>query len=458
MTPYSIVFFIVAILLILLTKKNILRIKPGREKVYLIVSLLIGLVVRLIAAPIIEGFSVDIGCFRGWSMAASNVNGISTFYTSGMFCDYPPFYILVLSLVGHISNFLNFTSMLPTHLIMIKLPSIIADIVTAFIFYKLASKRFNPSISFIVSILYIFNPVVFLNSTLWGQVDSFFTMILLSALLLIDNGKLSFSTILFTIAVLMKPQGIIFLPVIGYELIIDLIKTKNFKNIGLSVLYAIVTTAIVIIPFSAGRAPTWLIDLYINTTEGYKYAAMNAYNLFSLLGANNKFDDQTLFIFSYYTWGILFIVLTSLFTGFLYFANFLKHKQDARSIAPIASLIQITGVFVLSSRMHERYLFPAIAFALLAYIFYKDIGYLLLFGGFSATVFVNTYDVLTRMFLTDSPHIPADNTVLFIGSLANVLLLILLCIVAFNTVVKNRSITFDFNSGSNTLTPDIAKK
>lgn len=440
MIPYSIIFFTIAILLLLLAKKNILKVKPGHEKTYIIIALGIGLVVRLIFAPIIEGFSVDIGCFRAWSMKASEINGISSFYSPDYFCDYPPFYILVLAFIGRISNLINFTSDLSTHLIMIKLPSIIADVVTAYLFYKIASKRFNPTMSFILSILYLFNPVVFLNSTLWGQVDSFFTMILLLAMLLIDAGKFSLSTILFTISILMKPQGIIFLPVIGYELIIDLLKTKNFKNIGLSALYAVITALIVIIPFSNGRAPTWIVDLYINTAEGYKYASMNAYNLFSLLGANSKMDDQTLFIFSYYKWGMLFIVLTSLFTGFLYFANFLKHKQAARSIAPIAALIQMTGVFVLSSRMHERYLFPAIAFALLSYIFYKNKGYLVIFVGVSVTVFVNTYDVLLRMMLTDNPHIPANDTLLLIGSLANVLILLMLCVIAVNTVVRNKTI------------------
>jgi Gpi18-like mannosyltransferase len=185
---------------------------------------------------------------------------------------------------------------------------------------------------------------------------------------------------------------------------------------------------------------------------------MNAYNLFSLLGANNRLDNQTLFILDYYTWGMLFIVLTSLFTGFLYFVNYLKHKQAAQSIAPIAALVQITGVFVLSSRMHERYLFPAVMLAILAYIFYKDIGYLILFGGFSATTFVNTYTVLNRMFLTDSPHVPADNKVLLITSLANVLICLLLLIVVFQTVVRNKIIAFDFNSGSDASIPDNAKR
>ena len=443
MTPYSIIFFIIAILLIVLAKKKIIKIKPGREKIYLIIFMIIGLAIRLIFAPIVEGFSVDIGCFRAWSMKASGVNGISTFYSPDYFCDYPPFYILVLGLVGFISNLFGFTNINEAHLIMIKLPAIIADIVTAFLFYKIAGKRINKTASLILSILYIFNPVVFLNSTLWGQVDSFFTMILLLAIMLIDEGKFSFATILFTISVLMKPQGIIFLPVIGYELIIDFLKTKKLKNIGLSALYAIITTLIVVVPFSNGRPPIWLIELYKNTAGGYTYASMNAYNLFSLFGANSKVDDQTLFIFSYYGWGMFFIVLTSLFTGFLYLINFLKHKQSALNIAPLAALIQMTGVFVLSTRMHERYLFPAIAFALLSYIFYKDIGYMLIFGGVSATVFVNTYDVLTRMFLTDNPHIPADDNLLFIGSLANVVILVLLCIVSIQTVVRDKTIPLD---------------
>lgn len=443
MTPYTIIYFIVAILLLVLAKKEKIKIKPGAEKVLLVISLVIGLIVRLIFAPIIEGFSVDITCFRAWSMVAGSITGIPTFYTNGMFCDYPPFYILVLAVVGVISNLFNLTSNLASHLIMIKLPAIIADVVISYLIYKIADKRFNKTTSFILSLLFILNPAVFLNSTLWGQVDSFFTMILLIGIILIDKGKLSIATIIFTIAVLMKPQGIIFLPVIGYELIIDFIKTKNFKNIGLSALYAFITTVLVILPFSPGQAPTWLIKLYINTAEGYKYASMNAYNLFSLFGANAKDDSATLFIFSYYQWGMFFIVLTSIITGVLYFTNFIKHKQDAKSIAPIGMLIQMTGVFVLSTRMHERYLFPSIAFALLCYIFYKNIGYLFIFGGISATVFVNTYDVLVRMFKYDNPYIPADDFLLFIGSLANVVILLLICVVSIQTIVRKKAMPLD---------------
>ncbi|MNN71239.1 hypothetical protein D3C81_1871580 [compost metagenome] len=59
--------------------------------------------------------------------------------------------------------------------------------------------------------------------------------------------------------------------------------------------------------------------------------------------------------------------------------------------ASASALLLIAMVFTFSSSMHERYLFPAAALALLAYTYLKDKRLLWLTGGFSLTIFVNTY-------------------------------------------------------------------
>ncbi len=58
-----------------------------------------------------------------------------------------------------------------------------------------------------------------LDSTIWGQVDSFFTMIIIAALILLLDKRLEASAVLFTMAILMKPQGSFFLPILLFELI-----------------------------------------------------------------------------------------------------------------------------------------------------------------------------------------------------------------------------------------------
>ncbi|MBE3102056.1 MAG: hypothetical protein IMZ47_07295, partial [Firmicutes bacterium] len=67
----------------------------------------LALVIRLVLAPLIEGFSSDIGIFRFWSQeAAKNLTGM---YEGDFFLDYPPFYLYFLYLIGNIANLLGLT-------------------------------------------------------------------------------------------------------------------------------------------------------------------------------------------------------------------------------------------------------------------------------------------------------------------------------------------------------------
>ena len=73
-----------------LDRKEPLR-RPKR-----VLWLLLGgaLLLRLVLAAISPGHPVDINCFESWSNALAQ-NGLSQFYTSGMFADYPPGYMYV---------------------------------------------------------------------------------------------------------------------------------------------------------------------------------------------------------------------------------------------------------------------------------------------------------------------------------------------------------------------------
>jgi len=132
-------------------------------------------------------------------------------YSSSRSSDYPPLYMYILFLTGKIAGV---PAMNPYFTLLLKLPSIVADITTSYLIYRLAGKYLSLEISVLLSAFYIFNPAVFINSTFWGQVDSFFTFIVVSAVFMLSEKKTGLSSALFAAAVMMKPQGIIFLPVL----------------------------------------------------------------------------------------------------------------------------------------------------------------------------------------------------------------------------------------------------
>lgn len=360
-----------------LIRKNV-KLPPEHIKIIIWTLLGLGFFFRLAVAPWVDGFSSDINLFKNWATAAAQ--SLSEFYSHSS-CDYPPFYIYILYLIGKITS----VSAVGAYFnLLIKLPSMLADVVSAYLIYKLAAKYLAAEISLLVSAFYIFNPAVMINSTFWGQVDSFFTMLLVLALLMLSSRRIWLSAVFFTTAVLMKPQGIIFLPVFFFELV----RLKKVKGFLVAAASALSTALVIILPFSLYQGPLWIFNLYSRTVGEYPYASVNAYNFFSLIGANYKPDTAKLLIFSYHAWGMMFIVLITAFSWLIYIKG-----HDAK-FASMAALLQIAGVFTFSTSMHERYLFPAAALALLAFIYLKDKRILWLAAGFSLTIFINTDAVL----------------------------------------------------------------
>ena len=246
------------------------------------------------------------------------------------------------------------------------------------------------------------------------------------ALFFLSEDKIIPSTIFFVLAVLMKPQGIIFLPI----LLFAYIKGRDIKTIIKSVITGIVTGLIVIIPFSMNQGIMWIFKLYISEASEYQYASDNAFNFYSLIGANHTNYFSTFFIFDYHTWGMIAIVLVTILAGYIYI------KGKDKSAIFIAALVEIVGVFNFSVGMHERYMFTAVAISILAYIYFKDRRLLFLSAIFTLTIYVNTQGALNGV------SIIGYTPVLILISLLNVLGFVYLVKVAIDLVVKKKSMDF----------------
>ncbi|WP_425803554.1 hypothetical protein ACHOLT_18205 [Desulfitobacterium sp. Sab5] len=429
---YALIFFTTVLIAyyVFAYKKIKLSIPSDKHKLLIFTILCIGLLWRISLATWVTGHPYDLSTFLNWANTAAN--RFSQFYTGlstgRSASDYPPLYIYVLYLIG---KAISISWLSPYAVLLLKLPSILADILTGYLIYKLAEKHLTWEKSALLSAFYLFNPAIFINSTVWGQVDSFFTLIIVTAVILLTEQKIGLAAVFFTAAILMKPQGIIFIPVLGFELIRQL-KQKNWKIVFKAILAAMLTTVILVLPFSINGGVSWILKLYTGTLGEYPYASVNGFNLYSLFGLNFVKDTAKGFIFSYHQWGLIFIVLISAFAWFLYIKG-----KDASYVAATAWLL-IAGVFVLSTRMHERYLFPAVALGVLAFIYLKDKRFLLLTTGFSLTVYANTHYVLFET-LKGINTVPF-NSVLFLTSLLNVLVLGYLIKVIYDIAVKGRTI------------------
>ena len=183
--------------------------------------------IRCICAFCYRGFTSDTACFAGWANMAYE-NGLSEFYSSGVFADYPPGFIYVLWVIGAIFSVFKIPYLSGSCLLLLKLPAILCDMAAGFLIYKVAKKTMDEGCAALFAALYLFNPSVFLNSSLWGQVDAVFTLCLLFMCLFLSDGKTIPAYIAFGIGVLIKPQTIVFAPVLIYG-IVEHVILKSFS-------------------------------------------------------------------------------------------------------------------------------------------------------------------------------------------------------------------------------------
>jgi Gpi18-like mannosyltransferase len=386
-----------------------------------------GVLVRVALAVTTKGYGPDIGTFSAWAGHAAD--GLTSFYSPGYFADYPPGYIYVLWLVGKLRLLLGIDFNTPPFLLVLKLPAILADAVTVWILYRLAEHHWSSNAAVAVAALYVFSPAVILNSAVWGQVDGVLTLFILLGVLFLEKRP-ALSAASFAMALLIKPQALIFAPLPILWFAYRLLRRKDNAAGDLLVFCgtAIATFCLGILPFSINENPGWIFAKYGATLASYPYATLNAFNLFALTGGNFVSMDERLLFLPYALWGYLFIALIV-----IYAALAALKGMDASRFWYVPLFLSVS-VFVLSAKIHERYLFPALALTLAFYIISRDRLGLLLFAGFSVTQFLNTAEVLSFSY-NNIYVVPRFDPLLLAVSLANVLLFILLVIVGYQRYI-----------------------
>lgn len=343
---------------------------------------------HIIGSIVYKGYEADINCFLYWSSAVYK-DGITSFYQGDFFHDYPPGYMYILYIIGFLRSVLSLDSSSMASVVLIKLPAIFCDLGAGYLIYHVAAKKWKGNLPLVAAALYLFNPAIWINSAIWGQVDAVFTLCVALVCYFIEEKKLPYAYFVLAVGILIKPQTMFIGPVLILG-IIDQVFLKNFtwkrmlKELGLG-LMAIGLMFVLAMPFGLPA----VLAQYTDTVTSYPYASVNAYNLFTLAGKNWADQGQMFFLLSLKNWGMLFIALVIAGAAWINF----KCKEMEGKYYFLGALI-ITGIFTLSVRMHERYLFPAILLLVLAFVQQPRKEVYLLFSGLSCQLFCNTAHVL----------------------------------------------------------------
>ncbi len=469
-----------------------------------VILCILAFLLRIVVSMSVEGYEVDINCFRAWSMRMASVGPLG-FYAPDYFCDYPPGAMLLLWPVGLLLSTVGLNNEGLTLLILKFLP-ILADLLGAVVLFRYASKRLTSSHAIAVSLLYLFNPAVLVNGAAWGQVDSVLTLFLLLTTLSAMEKKWRMAIPLFFVSALVKPQALLFAPIGAIAWICHLSDTQKADRkavliqsaIGLCIGFG--SAVAIVVPFAARQINpwTWVFELYAETLRSYAYVTLNTANLYYLFGANWTSLTQT-------APALLLSLMTAVFAGMgcalcvrqtagLLCINASKRKTLAvlmlamsaamlfmlilgvsygafglammafayllpivcfcgdrrRGSLPYWMSLALICIYVLGIKVHERYLFPALMLMLLAYVDTRDRRILAVFAGFSVTTFINTAVVLDNSILFGAAqgHLNPDTLVLNnLLCILNLLLCGFAIYVGMNGIRESKGVDDAFHKG-----------
>ncbi len=352
-----------------------------------------GLALRLYFCNGHLAFESDLNTFKYWSSMLFE-GGLSNFYTQDVFTDYPPGYMWVLYLVGGLRHAFGLSMNSPGFTAMIQTPAMVCDLITGVFIFKVACDHGHLKLqwAWLLAFAYVFCPPVVLNSAIWGQVDSVYTLLLLLAVYFVVENKKRASYLLFTLAVLVKPQALMLTPIFLYDAFYGVFNAANrlsaFKKLCVDGFICLLVFTVLILPFTKGFNLAPIIHQYRETLTSYPYATVNAYNLYALLGANWVDISRPFLFFTYGTWGMIFI------NGIVLLSIFLLERNHSKANFYFVSALIFILTFNFSVKMHERYVFPALVFLLFAFIYSNRKALLFFYAGLAGTLFVNCADVL----------------------------------------------------------------
>ncbi len=321
-----------------------------------------------------DGNGGDLGFWEDWIKQLRN-NGYKNF--NG---NYPPVYIHWLYLLGQIYNYLQLPVENNLFLkFLSQIPIMLSHLALVGIVYQLLKRFHHTNWHFHTClILTAFNPAIFLNGPIWGQVDVMPLIPVLIAVLASTSERFRVFTFPFyTLALLTKFQMIAFAPVMG------IIFLRHFKTHIIGCFFSLTVIILAFLPsiITGGFAQSFKLA-YVDVLHQYGATTMGAANLWILLTGNAAPDTIILFgvdpesplalIFKAKNFGMLSFTLVCLLVFTQGVSRLARQKLPNRNPDNAGqlffySMICATAFFTLLPAMHERYLLPAVIVSLVYY-------------------------------------------------------------------------------------------
>ena len=407
---------------------------------YIKITLLLisGFLLRLLVSPY-HTHSSDMGLWIYWAKEIDRL-GFHDFFNRVNWTDYLPLYFYFLFIIEKLIQTFHITGEL-----IYKMPGILADLGTAYLIFLL-SKRFEPKHQLILPIIYLANPAIFGNSAMWGQVDGLGAFLVTLCFYLFLRQKLVFLGIFMSAAILFKPLYLLLLPFflvaqlkfhhphrfkLDYNFIKEILKKNSLKRFSIILSSTAITSYILALPFAKDifSVPNLILERYGASLTQYKYASVNAFNFWSMLGKNFESDLSTFFEINYHTWGLLlFGLIFGLMLLIFLFKKLFSFQQYYQTLTLILA-ITFFAIFIFATRVHERHLLTV--FPLLTLLCLRSWFLFTIYIFTSALYIANLWFGILYLYQGTFPF-PNNDVILYSG------MLVLICLILFaNFIYQN---------------------
>lgn len=333
------------------------------------------------------GFAWDLSTFADW-MTVIDQSG-SDAYSVDPSINYPPVFAQLLQLLNVVGGTLPCCSnpaMGDGAWKLLKWLPVLADVGVALLLAYAGRRWYSRATALWAAGLYLFIPVTWYDSAIWGQMDSVAALPMLASLILLAARKPEWSAALFIAGLLTKPQAILIVIVIAPFLLgLVLRRELPWWRIGTTIIAGLAAFALLVNRWSLTvYVDGGLKDIpvlgnlvgaanqYLSTANLFPYMSVNAYNPWALAGVPSmasQFQNRQV---SWTTDNYQILGVSAHWVGLALFALVcaavvvvLLRRTDPHTLFMAAAVV-LVAFFVVMTRVHERYLVHA--FAVLALV------------------------------------------------------------------------------------------
>ena len=367
-------------------------------------------IIKCLMLPLFAGYPHDIFEFLLWGEVMTR--NPAQIYDPQFICRYMPGYLYALwAVVAPAREFYLGPRVTDASVavlrVLVRIPPVIADFLLALAIFAWPrnvdrqARRPREWRQLAPVMLFALNPALLFTSVAWGQNDSVLTLPVMLALLIATQGSYALAAAAAALAVIVKLQGIIVLPILGIWILLH----SRIRDWIVAALAFVGTVVIAFAPFQIGRPWDFLARVIASSAEYFPYTSLNAFNLMALVEGMRVRDSVTLLGLSAFAAGLMMMAAVSLL------AIFIMWRDRSPRALLYAAFLAYLGFFVLPTRIHERYLYFAVA--LLTPLALDSWATIAMYAMLTATFLVN--QVITLRFLnamtTLPPHDSTANTI-----------------------------------------------